>query len=94
LNSLGVNFADPAELERLKSACEAAAAAPWRATALINGRAGGGERLQLFNPADESQPIGAIVQASAADVERALGERVRCGRGLGSAQCRGARRGA
>ena len=72
LNSLGVNFADPAELERLKSACEAAAAAPWRATALINGRAGSGERLQLFNPADESQPIGAIVQASAADVERAL----------------------
>jgi RHH-type proline utilization regulon transcriptional repressor/proline dehydrogenase/delta 1-pyrroline-5-carboxylate dehydrogenase len=71
-NSLGVNFADAAELAQLKSACEAAAAAPWRAAALINGRAGSGERLQLVNPADESQPIGAVVQASAADVERAL----------------------
>jgi RHH-type proline utilization regulon transcriptional repressor/proline dehydrogenase/delta 1-pyrroline-5-carboxylate dehydrogenase len=72
LNSLGVNFADPAELDRLKSACELAAAAPWRATALINGMAGTGERLQLVNPADESQSIGSIVQASPGDVERAL----------------------
>ena len=72
LNSLGVNFADAAELERLKSACETAAATPWRGSALINGKAGTGERLQLVNPANESQLIGVIVQASPADVERAL----------------------
>jgi RHH-type proline utilization regulon transcriptional repressor/proline dehydrogenase/delta 1-pyrroline-5-carboxylate dehydrogenase len=72
LNSLGVNFADAAQLEKLKSACEAAAAEPWRASALVNGKAGSGERLQLVNPANESQVIGAVVQASAADVERAL----------------------
>jgi RHH-type proline utilization regulon transcriptional repressor/proline dehydrogenase/delta 1-pyrroline-5-carboxylate dehydrogenase len=72
LNSLGVNFADASELERLKSACEAAAGAPWRAAALINGKAGSGKRLQLVNPSDESQVIGAVVQASSADVERAL----------------------
>lgn len=71
-NSMGVNFADPAELGRLKSACEAAAAAPWRATALINGKAGTGELLSLVNPANELQLIGAVVQASPTDVERAL----------------------
>jgi RHH-type proline utilization regulon transcriptional repressor/proline dehydrogenase/delta 1-pyrroline-5-carboxylate dehydrogenase len=72
LNSLGVNFADPAELERLQEGCEAAAAAPWEASALINGKAGSGERLRLVNPADEAQLIGTVVQASATDVERAL----------------------
>jgi RHH-type proline utilization regulon transcriptional repressor/proline dehydrogenase/delta 1-pyrroline-5-carboxylate dehydrogenase len=72
LNSLGVNFADAAELERLKRACEAAAAAPWRAATLVNGKAGTGKGLQLVNPADESQQLGTVVQASSADVERAL----------------------
>jgi RHH-type proline utilization regulon transcriptional repressor/proline dehydrogenase/delta 1-pyrroline-5-carboxylate dehydrogenase len=72
LNSVGVNFADAAELEGLKSACEAASAAPWRAAALINGKSGAGKRLQLVNPADESQLIGTVVQAAPADVERAL----------------------
>jgi len=72
LNSQGVNFADAAELRALKAACEVAAAAPWRAAALINGKPGTGERLVMVNPANESQPIGAVVQASRADVERAL----------------------
>jgi RHH-type proline utilization regulon transcriptional repressor/proline dehydrogenase/delta 1-pyrroline-5-carboxylate dehydrogenase len=72
LNSLGVNFADPAELERLKAGCEAAAAKPWQASALINGKAGSGERLRLMNPADETQLVGTVVQAAAADAERAL----------------------
>jgi len=71
-NSMGVNFADPAELGTLKTACEEASAAPWRASALVNGKAGTGELLALVNPANEAQPIGAVVQASAADVERAL----------------------
>jgi RHH-type proline utilization regulon transcriptional repressor/proline dehydrogenase/delta 1-pyrroline-5-carboxylate dehydrogenase len=71
-NSQGVNFADAAELTHLKAACEAAAATPWRATALINGKAGKGERLAIINPANLSQCIGEVVQASAGDVERAL----------------------
>jgi RHH-type proline utilization regulon transcriptional repressor/proline dehydrogenase/delta 1-pyrroline-5-carboxylate dehydrogenase len=72
LNSAGVNFADPSELERLKAGCEAAAAAPWRASALINGKAGSGEQLRLMNPADEAQLVGTVVQAAAGDVEHAL----------------------
>ncbi len=72
LNSLGINFADAAELERLRAGCEAAAAAPWVASALIDGKAGSGERLRLMNPADEAQLVGTVVQAAADDVERAL----------------------
>jgi RHH-type proline utilization regulon transcriptional repressor/proline dehydrogenase/delta 1-pyrroline-5-carboxylate dehydrogenase len=71
-NSRGVNFADPAELTGLQSACAAAASAPWRATALVNGEAGTGARLAMLNPADEAQAIGEVVQSSPADVERAL----------------------
>jgi RHH-type proline utilization regulon transcriptional repressor/proline dehydrogenase/delta 1-pyrroline-5-carboxylate dehydrogenase len=72
-NSRGVNFADAAELAALKAACETAASAPWRATALVNGAAGSGARLAIMNPANESHTIGEVVQSSRADVERALG---------------------
>jgi RHH-type proline utilization regulon transcriptional repressor/proline dehydrogenase/delta 1-pyrroline-5-carboxylate dehydrogenase len=72
LNSKGVNFADGAELRAIKVACEAASAKPWHATALINGKPGSGETLQLVNPADESRRVGTVVQATAADAERAV----------------------
>ena len=72
VNSRGVNFADGAELRAIKAECEAASAKPWHATALINGKAGSGETLQLVNPADESRRVGAITQATAADAERAV----------------------
>jgi RHH-type proline utilization regulon transcriptional repressor/proline dehydrogenase/delta 1-pyrroline-5-carboxylate dehydrogenase len=71
-NSRGVNFADGADLRMLKIECEAAALRPWRATALIDGKPGTGPVLQLANPADESQVIGSITQASAADANRAV----------------------
>jgi RHH-type proline utilization regulon transcriptional repressor/proline dehydrogenase/delta 1-pyrroline-5-carboxylate dehydrogenase len=72
LNSTGVNFADGAELRAIKAECEAASAKPWHATALIDGKSGSGETLQLVNPADESRRVGTIVQATAADAERAI----------------------
>ena len=72
VNSTGVNFADGAELRAIKAACEAASAKPWHATALIDGKAGSGETLQLVNPADESRRVGTVVQATAADAERAV----------------------
>ena len=71
-NSRGVNFADGAELRALKTECEAAAAQPWQATALIDGKPGSGETLQLANPSNESQIVGSVAQASAADAERAV----------------------
>jgi RHH-type proline utilization regulon transcriptional repressor/proline dehydrogenase/delta 1-pyrroline-5-carboxylate dehydrogenase len=71
-NSRGVNMADGAELHALKNACEAAAASEWQGTALIDGKPGSGEALQLVNPSNESQIIGTMKQASAADAERAV----------------------
>jgi RHH-type transcriptional regulator, proline utilization regulon repressor / proline dehydrogenase / delta 1-pyrroline-5-carboxylate dehydrogenase len=71
-NSRGVNFADGADLEALKGECEAASSRRWQATALIDGRAGAGTVLQLANPADETQIIGSVTQASAADADRAV----------------------
>jgi RHH-type proline utilization regulon transcriptional repressor/proline dehydrogenase/delta 1-pyrroline-5-carboxylate dehydrogenase len=71
-NSRGVNLADGAELLALKAVCEQAAAQPWRATALIDGRPGSGSELTLRSPADESRIVGTIAQANAQDVERAL----------------------
>ena len=91
--SLGVNFADAAELGKLKSACEAAAAAPWRATALINGRAGSGARLELVNPADESQLI-PVQSCKPPPPMSSAHSRARAPQpgSRGGAQCRGARR--
>ena len=71
-NSRGVNMADGAELHALKSECDAAAAKRWQATALVGGKAGSGDIVQLVNPANESQVIGTIKHASAADAERAV----------------------
>ena len=72
VNSTGVNFADGTELRAIKAACESASAKPWHATALIDGKTGSGETLQLVNPADESRRVGTITQATAADAERAV----------------------
>jgi RHH-type proline utilization regulon transcriptional repressor/proline dehydrogenase/delta 1-pyrroline-5-carboxylate dehydrogenase len=71
-NSRGVNMADGAELHALKKACEAAAASQWQATALIDGKPGSGDTVQLVNPSNESQVVGTIKQASTADAERAI----------------------
>jgi RHH-type transcriptional regulator, proline utilization regulon repressor / proline dehydrogenase / delta 1-pyrroline-5-carboxylate dehydrogenase len=71
-NSKGVNFADGAELRAIKAECEAAAAITWHATALVDGKPGLGETVKLFNPANESQVVGMVVQATAADAERAI----------------------
>ncbi len=72
VNSRGANFADGAELRALKNECEAASAQRWRATALIDGKPGSGDTLQIVNPANESQAVGTVIQASAADADRAV----------------------
>jgi RHH-type transcriptional regulator, proline utilization regulon repressor / proline dehydrogenase / delta 1-pyrroline-5-carboxylate dehydrogenase len=72
-NSRGVNFADGAELERLKRACEHAARAPWKAVPLVGGEASRGNLVPVGNPAAETHLVGWITQASREDVERAFG---------------------
>jgi RHH-type proline utilization regulon transcriptional repressor/proline dehydrogenase/delta 1-pyrroline-5-carboxylate dehydrogenase len=71
-NSRGVNMADGAELRAIKKECEAAAAKPWKASALVDGKPVSGDALQIVNPSNESQVVGSIVPASAADAERAV----------------------
>ncbi len=51
---------------------EAAAARAWHATALIDGKPGSGETITLVNPSNETQVVGTVVQATAADAERAV----------------------
>jgi RHH-type proline utilization regulon transcriptional repressor/proline dehydrogenase/delta 1-pyrroline-5-carboxylate dehydrogenase len=72
MNSRGVNMADANELRVLKAAAEKAASAQWTATALIDGRPGTGERLELVNPANESQRVGSVIEASRQDAQRAI----------------------
>jgi RHH-type transcriptional regulator, proline utilization regulon repressor / proline dehydrogenase / delta 1-pyrroline-5-carboxylate dehydrogenase len=71
-NSRGVNFADGAELERLKEACERAARAPWSAVPLIGGERGRGAPVEVRNPALESSVVGTVTTASREHVERAF----------------------
>jgi RHH-type proline utilization regulon transcriptional repressor/proline dehydrogenase/delta 1-pyrroline-5-carboxylate dehydrogenase len=72
-NSLGLNLVDGADLRQLKSSCETAASAPFRAVPLINGKSVASEETQwIMNPADESLLVGTVEQASPADVERAV----------------------
>jgi RHH-type proline utilization regulon transcriptional repressor/proline dehydrogenase/delta 1-pyrroline-5-carboxylate dehydrogenase len=71
-NSRGANFADGAELRRLKEACERATQTPWSAAPIVDGRSGDGAPTTLFNPARETEPIGTVASAVASDVERAL----------------------
>ncbi len=71
-NSLGLDLSDPVVLTPLAEAMRAAAQRPWRAGPIVAGeerdRAGG----SVTGPADRRRVIGHVVQASAADVERAL----------------------
>jgi RHH-type proline utilization regulon transcriptional repressor/proline dehydrogenase/delta 1-pyrroline-5-carboxylate dehydrogenase len=71
-NSLGVNLADGGELERLRKGCEQAVRASWSAQPLVAGR--GVERpwQEIASPADASDVVGRVAQASTEDVAAAI----------------------
>ena len=71
-NSRGVNFADGAQLMRLKEACERATHSSWSAVPLVAGKRSRGDLLEIRNPADASSVVGAVSVASPQDVDRAL----------------------
>jgi RHH-type proline utilization regulon transcriptional repressor/proline dehydrogenase/delta 1-pyrroline-5-carboxylate dehydrogenase len=74
-NSMGVNFADDRQLRVLAEQINAAVA-DWQAGPLLPGATGDGPRVDVFNPADRRERIGAWQAAGPADVERALGNAV------------------
>jgi RHH-type proline utilization regulon transcriptional repressor/proline dehydrogenase/delta 1-pyrroline-5-carboxylate dehydrogenase len=70
-NSAGLDLSDNGVVEalmaRMRSAWAASAAAP-----RINGRESRGEAAEVGDPADHARLVGTVVQATAADVARAL----------------------
>lgn len=69
-NAEGIDLRDPPVLERLAHDLNTAFQPDFVAEPTI--RAQGGSPQRLFDPADRSQPIGSVIDASAADVDRAL----------------------
>ncbi len=69
-NARGVDLSDPQALEQLAHAMNEAFQADFVARPTI--RAGEGEARPLWDPAERTRAIGAVVEASALDVERAL----------------------
>lgn len=72
LNSKGVNLADPFEYEAFRSGILRAAAQPWRAAPLIDGKAISGIEHELRNPADRDEVVGILVNTDQAAVEPAI----------------------
>jgi RHH-type transcriptional regulator, proline utilization regulon repressor / proline dehydrogenase / delta 1-pyrroline-5-carboxylate dehydrogenase len=69
-NAKGIDLRDPLELERLAHAMNQAFRPDFVAAPTV--RAVEASARKLFDPADRSQVIGAVVEASAADVDRAI----------------------
>lgn len=70
-NSMGVNLANDEELAALAARVNAAIK-PWKAAPLVPGAPGGGDELQVTNPADRREIIGGWRTATPAQVELAL----------------------
>ena len=71
-NSAGVDLADPNDLAPLGQAMAAAAAQAWTAAPLVGGEAVSGAARPVLDPADSGREVGRVVEAMAADVDRAL----------------------
>jgi len=71
-NSAGLDLASEMVLAGLASALLASTAVPWRATPLLADRVGEGAALPVRNPADSADLVGQVMEAGAAEVERAL----------------------
>jgi len=70
-NSMGVNLANDEELAALAARVNAAIK-PWKAAPLVPKAPGGGDELQVTNPADRREVIGGWRTSTPAQVEQAL----------------------
>ncbi len=71
-NSAGLDLGDADTLERVEGAIAAALAQPHLAAPLIGGQSAAGTSRPVANPADPSEIVGEVVEATAAHVARAL----------------------
>jgi RHH-type proline utilization regulon transcriptional repressor/proline dehydrogenase/delta 1-pyrroline-5-carboxylate dehydrogenase len=72
LNAAGLDLADPAVLERLRTELAAASADGWQAAPLIAGSIRQGRARDVFAPANRTLAIGRVVEGDAADVHAAV----------------------
>ncbi|MCL6262324.1 trifunctional transcriptional regulator/proline dehydrogenase/L-glutamate gamma-semialdehyde dehydrogenase [Craterilacuibacter sp. RT1T] len=72
-NSRGLDLANEQVLASLQIALSSAEAQSWQACPMLaDGDVGEGARLAVMNPADHSDTVGTVIEASVADVGRAL----------------------
>jgi RHH-type proline utilization regulon transcriptional repressor/proline dehydrogenase/delta 1-pyrroline-5-carboxylate dehydrogenase len=76
-NSAGLDLSDPAVLVPLGRAMDAAAARGWHAAPLIGGTEAAGTARPVIDPADNRRTAGAVVEATAEHLERALARAAR-----------------
>ena len=80
-NSRGIDLNDPRTLAPLAEQMAEAAGKGWQAAPLIGGAAQGGKGRAVLNPADHRQQVGEVIEAGAADVEKALARAARAAPG-------------
>ncbi|MGG5810099.1 trifunctional transcriptional regulator/proline dehydrogenase/L-glutamate gamma-semialdehyde dehydrogenase [Falsiroseomonas sp. CW058] len=71
-NSAGIDLADEAVIATLARTLPDGAAAPILAAPVVEGRAAGGARREMRNPADRDDLVGSVADATAEDAEAAL----------------------
>jgi RHH-type proline utilization regulon transcriptional repressor/proline dehydrogenase/delta 1-pyrroline-5-carboxylate dehydrogenase len=76
-NSRGVNLADPNEYERFRQGVRGAAAQPWRARPLIDGKSISGAEHEVRNPANREEIVGTVVYTDPTAVAPAIASAVR-----------------
>ncbi len=72
VNSQGLNLSDPAELEPLKAAMEAADRQTWTAAPVVAGQTLGEPRQAIHSPAHRSLQVGTVAWADMTHVDRAV----------------------
>ncbi|MBD3676830.1 MAG: bifunctional proline dehydrogenase/L-glutamate gamma-semialdehyde dehydrogenase PutA [Rhodobacteraceae bacterium] len=72
-NSRGFDLTDPEELERIDAARSQFAASAWTAAPRMSAKPGGGEVIDVTNPARPDDKVGTVTLASGADVDAAVG---------------------
>jgi RHH-type proline utilization regulon transcriptional repressor/proline dehydrogenase/delta 1-pyrroline-5-carboxylate dehydrogenase len=71
-NSAGFNFADGVAVDALMADCDRAGAQHWSAAPLVGGKLREGRGVAVSNPANPSQVVGHVTDATAADVADAV----------------------
>jgi len=71
-NSVGLDLSDAGVVSDLLGQIDKAWGTPARAAPIVEGREGGGATSRVFDPADGRRFVGEVVEATRADLERAL----------------------